>query len=52
MIRVWVDDWDGNLIREYTFNMNDGNERAVFAEQANNALRNKQIVTTSEDDNG
>ena len=46
MISVEIDDWIGSPIHQYKFNMNDHKERAVFAEQANNALRNGQVVTT------
>ena len=45
-IHVFVDDWSHNPIVAYVFDYNDPRQRAVFAEQAANALAANQIVTT------
>lgn len=46
-VLVQIEKWDGTLIHDYTIDWNDPKQRAVFAEQANNAIRNHQIVITS-----
>jgi len=45
-VRVYVDAINGTEILNYVLNWNDPSQRAVFAEQANNAIQAEQIITT------
>ena len=45
-VHVCIFDEHGNLLHSYKLNWNDPEQRTVFAIQANEAVRNNQIVTT------
>lgn len=45
-VQVIIEDWFCEPICEYTVDWNNPKHRLVFAEQANNAIRAGQFVTT------
>lgn len=45
-VRVSVCYADGSLLTTYKINWNDSSQRKLFASQANEAVRNNQVVTT------
>lgn len=46
IIVVNIESWEGRFLHSYTFDYSDPKQRAVFAEQAGNALTANQQVYT------
>ena len=47
LVDVEIYTWNGDLFHAYQLDWNNGAQRAVFAQQADAALRNKQQVYTA-----